>query len=481
MLKISTGRLKTYVLSVLIISSFILVGSLWFEDYHGLSIFFTKISDFTFASLMNIGKDDMQSKYDKIFVPSKIIVNNGEEGHWIIYPTQQSGDKLWKTAKGLLEDISDSGTELKLNYVEESEWNALILKRSIIINFDYPLSSEILAVLLKPEKKKVSDDIVNIDKMAITTLGGNLIFYLEKIKDGKNVYGKYSFAGQNTIDDKDFEKIFADTGLIKYTLLKEALENMKLELTYKDDVFVPIFSFAESKKKVVNLKKVEFAPDISLEQSDEINKLVEKIFEGTDFSKFIKNDGTHIFIDEKNNTLKVYPNGFVELEYMKDEGINSQETDFESAVKIAIATTEKFGGSNKLYIADEQGSKGQYQFKFDYIINGVPVVFSKAGKPSEISSAIVVTINKEQLKFQGFILNFKVLESEQKFSSDHDSIINAVFEDAGKNAKKISINDIKLAYKLNSGEKATELPVWLVKYKVDEKEKLIMVKASEDR
>ena len=475
MLKINLGRIKTYILILLVISSVMLSGSLWFDDYHGFSAFFTQIGEKLFSSLMNIGKEDIQTKYEKLFAPSKIIVNDGEEGHWILVSTQPSGDKFWKKTKDILKTVSSYQTGSMGSSVEKSEWSEIISKKSIIVKYNFPLSTDMFAIILKTDKKKINEDLKDVDAMAIATLGDNITFYLQRLKDGKYTYIKYSLPVNDIISDEDFDYIFSNDSLIKYTQLSEALGNVSSNLAYDDDVLVPIFSFTSSKKKTVQLNQVEIDPLIGLEEAEEIDKLVDKTFGGTDYSKFIKNDGTHIFIDEKNNTLKIYSNGITELEYANSSDLGQQEIGFESALKTAIMTIEQFASCNNLYITDIKNVNGEFQFKFDYIIDGIPVVFGNADNPAE--SAIQIDINKNYYKFKGFAIGFKTLDGNNKLSSDHDSIINSIFEDAGTNAKNINVRSIVLAYRTTMGGESKRLPVWVVKYNADNAEKIITVKA----
>ena len=482
MLKLDAGRLKTCALIILIILSLVLSGSLWFEDYHGFSVFFAKIGDITFSKIINMGKDDIQSKYDKLFIPSKILANNGEEGHWVLYPTEQYYDNVWQGVKTLLKDISTTSSGAKFDFVEESEWNSLLTKRSAIVNFGYPLSQDILSILFKIDSKKINETASNINEMAVTRLGDNVIFYVKRKKENQFVYQKFCFSNQNTIDDKFLEEIFQDSRLIKYASLKEAFANVKLNLTYEDRVFAPIFSFSDSGKKTVKLKETEFTPWISASKTGEVNKLVQEFFQGGDYAKFTKNDGTHIFIDEKNNTLKVYEDGLIESEYKNDGTLDTENNDFKKALKDALLETEKLGGINSLYLTDIQSEKGKIAFKFNYAINGIPVICYRKDGASQVDSAVEVTVGKDMIKCKRFVPEYKTLENESKLlSSDHDSIINAIFENIGSNESKIDIEDISLVYIANGENGVAKLPAWLVRYKVNDKRVWITVNATKDR
>ena len=453
MYRLNVGRLKTYVLITLIISSLILCGGLWFDDYHGFSTFFAKIS-----KLISFGKDDIESKNEKIFIPSNIIVNSGDEAaHWILYPTGEKYEKFWKISKAVLKDISVTDKGQKFDCAEKAEWDSLYTKRSIIIAFNYPLNPEIMSLFFKVDKKRIKEETANIEEMILTKLGNNTMFYIKRKKDNEYVYQKYDLLNTNIFNDADFDEISNDETLIEYTTLRET----NLNLTYSDNAFGPMLNF--STKRRVSLNKVMFKPEIIIRREEEINDLTKMFFGGGEYTYFIKRDGTHIFIDEKNNTLRVYSDGLIEFESSDSDLISNEDVDFENALRAAITATERYYGINSLYLTDIQESKGKFTFKFNYTINGIPVVCSRPGREPPMDSAAEVVVSKGQLTYKRFVSQYNVLQEEYKLSSDHDSIIDEVFmKDIIK--EKINIEEIKLVYEDNGKNRDGILPTWLVKY-----------------
>jgi len=477
MFNLKAGRIKTYILVFLIIASLILCGSLWFDDYHGFSTFLAKFGNMDLSKLIGIGKEDIQTKYERIIQPSRVILNNGEEGHWILYPSNQEHDNFWKIAKTLLKStISDNQTRASL--VDATEWNGLLTKSSIIMYFDYPLTKEIISMLFNMDEKRIKDEISKLDSIAITRVGQNIIMYTKVLESGREAYRKYYLSDSNQISDKDFERIFNDSSLIKYASLKEALPNVKLNLKFQDDVFTPIFSFSDSRRKSLKLDKVEFFPNLSTTDNKKIDELVIKFFGGSDYSKFIKKDGSYIFIDENNNMLRIFADGYFEFELSQQEN-----TDFgiKQTMNQALSTVEKFGGLENLYISDIKMLEKQATFRFDYAVNGVLVDCSRKEDSLEKESAVEVVITPEQIKYKRCWQNFKLLSGEYDFSSDHDSIINAVFEKAGVVKGNIEIKDIKLEYNIAEQSKNNNLPVWFVSFFANGNEHNITVDAAKDR
>ncbi len=483
MLGLTAGRLKTFTLIMLITLSLILSGSLWFEDYHGFSAFFARIGDMTFSRIINIGKDGFQSKYEKIFSPSEIIINDGDGGHWILYPSEQVSDEVWKTAKTLLKDIAATAKGLNSNVVEKQEWDGLLTKRSVLVSFGYPLNEDIVSILIKADDNKINEAAVNISEMSIIRLGENVILYTKKKRNNKDVYQKFYFSNSQFFSDKYLEQIFNDDRLIRYHSLKEALPDAGPDLTFNDRVIAPITSHSNQRKKTVSLKKVDFVPEITIDEGEEIDNLVNKFFQGADYAKFIKNDGTHIFIDERNNTLKIYSDGMVEFELREDSILNREDAGFESALRTTLTTTEKYGGIGSLYLTGMSIEKGEYVFQFNYTVEGIPVVCSRMNENPPVNGAVEVMIGNGLIRYKRLLSEPKALEEEYRFLSNHDSIsiINSIVENVGSNKSNIHIEDIRLVYRVAEGGGTTLYPVWLVKYQVDGRKAWKTIDAAKDR
>lgn len=474
---INAGRIKTCVLVFLIITSLVLCGSLWFEDYHGFSTFLAKFSNIDFSKIIGIGKEDIQDRYERIIIPSRVIVNNGEEGHWILYPSNHQHGKLWKIAKTLFKSTVED-TQVQPNIVEPAEWNGLLTKSSIVMYFDYPLRKEIISLLFKIDEKKIREEANNLDAIAITRFGNNIIMHTKVLENGREVFRKYYFPDNSQITDKDFEQIFNDSSLIKYASLKEALPNVKLNLKFRDNVFIPIFSFSDSRRKSLKLGKVDFSPELSVTDNKKVEEMVNKFFEGRDYSKFVKKDGSYTYIDENNNTLKIYADGSYEFELLQKDNTN---LDFKQAMNQALTNVEKFGGLESLFVSDIERSEKQAVFRFDYAVNGIPVDCSRTKDSLQNDSAVEVLITPEQVKYKRCCKKINILEGEYTFSSDHDSIINAIFESAGVVKGNIEIKDIKLEYKPAEQAQNNNLPVWLVSYIANGNEENITVQAAKGR
>ena len=80
-------NLKSMILTALIISSLVLTGSLWFDNYQGLSFAISKIPD---LFLNDIDQEEYSKIYEEIILPYKVTVINPDKNKWIAY----SSDKV---------------------------------------------------------------------------------------------------------------------------------------------------------------------------------------------------------------------------------------------------------------------------------------------------------------------------------------------------------------------------------------------------
>ena len=82
MKKINFERVKTYFLIFLIITSVFLTGSLWFDNYEGAFAVVEKVAS-KFQEKFNDVK--YTEVYDQLIQPYKVIVNTGDQNHYIYY------------------------------------------------------------------------------------------------------------------------------------------------------------------------------------------------------------------------------------------------------------------------------------------------------------------------------------------------------------------------------------------------------------
>jgi hypothetical protein len=206
-----------------------------------------------------------------------------------------------------------------------------------------------------------------------------------------------------------------------------------------------------------------------------MNDLVSNLLKGTDYTYFIKNDGTHIFIDQKSNTLRVSPKGLVEYEQKQDDSLDNQELNFRQALGAVVDMIEKIRGVGTLYINNFYKNQEEYHFEFSDAVSGIQIMQPDAQNLNQLAGSLKAIVNKDHIQLEWSAFKTKSPGGNYYLSSDHDSIINAIFNSEGSDQVNIKIEEIRIIYYNDGRENDGELPAWLVKYKVNGKDKWITV------
>ena len=86
---------------------------------------------------------------DEFFRPDKIVVcRKFNENHWMIKKTNQDYYVLWKDAKKYLKDILDQENYEEIVPFTYEMWNNIIIRKSIMLEFDRDLDSNIVSTFL---------------------------------------------------------------------------------------------------------------------------------------------------------------------------------------------------------------------------------------------------------------------------------------------------------------------------------------------
>ena len=153
-------NLKSMILTALIISSLILTGSLWFDNYQGLSFAISKIPDFFFDK---IDQEEYSKIYEEMISPYKVTVINPDESKWIAYSSDKMNQDAWNILKNRISNLPQDA-EIITGRIKE--WDDLINRKSIILEFGGPIDGEVLALTI-PNLPKNTEAFNNVEKFYI--------------------------------------------------------------------------------------------------------------------------------------------------------------------------------------------------------------------------------------------------------------------------------------------------------------------------
>lgn len=447
MKKLSVERIKTIILTLLIISSVLLTYRLWFNSHNLFSILEVFQSNKrTFKS---------QNGLEYVYSPSKIWVNLGESSHIVIKPTYQEYIPFQKEGVKL---IKQSLMTQKFDVIEPSQWNTLLSSRSMLFGFETPINAKLLAKMFNQSNSYSGNEISIKDIIFIQdkTVSDNIKAYIKDEATG-NIYAtkfKYDDTGIDTLTTQ-IESKELETYVTGYELKHNLI---------KDDVLILPTNMTQMGKQI------KLTNEVDINSTNQIKDFVQNFFENSNIVKNVeyKDDSkTRIiqkeFIDRKR-ILKLYENGSIDYTSaeMPTEGI---QTDEFSALKRAV----DFIDSNLSFPKDSYlsnikvVSQSDYIFCFDYKIEGLKVQLSGANMPEH---AIEIEVNKDVITSYKRCVKMSDTEKEKELDVINlkaiDQAILHYREQTGKKDIEKSIESIELIY-TDNGNNGLFYPQWFIK------------------
>ena len=132
-------RLKTVLIIVPVLTGLLQVGILWSYQNQGTP----------FSFLLALFNSDIQVSdetiREKLFVPEKLVISNGENDYWIIAENHDYYDKFLDEVFSGLSGIAEGNVELR---VSGEKWEDIVTRRGIIVDFGFTLEPDLLGWFL---------------------------------------------------------------------------------------------------------------------------------------------------------------------------------------------------------------------------------------------------------------------------------------------------------------------------------------------
>ncbi len=386
-------RVKTFLLTFLVVSSLLLAGRIWFSeklwsnDYN----FFAKWKNQKWVQeilnkipLFSPNESNIYILREYVFRPYKIIVNLGEY-NTVFYEGSGEFDKFKSIYNVIFETILSGSGDFRRTTVDSDEWfNVLGAKEKyFFVNYNISCNTKTVGQIMGIKDSPLASSTPRFKELIIIpgdNVSSDITVYIKSVKD------------------KTINKYFIRHDKLK---LLAFLEDIDLNTVQKY-----FFSFEKdldkkkNNKTVINsevlipLSKIDFPIIRSYTTfKPENNQILEEIINVFGYSintlrQYKEKDNTVVYV-ENNSTLKVAPEGIVEYRAVEQgKGLrlyNNQMPGeknifylYESLV-MAIDLMEKTGALNKnLHITSDilenSDKPGVYRFTFGYFINGIPVL-----------------------------------------------------------------------------------------------------------
>lgn len=453
-MKRAIENLKSFILTILIISSLVLTGSLWFDNYQGLSLRASSFFNEAISSFYS--NKEISIVHDKIIMPYKVSVVNPDKNKWIFYASDDTHQNAWDIIKNRLNTLNDD-SEIITGKVKE--WEGLFTRKSIIFEFGGPLEYEVLRLAI-PNLPKETDAFNNVEKIAVTkSLDGNTIYILQN-DNGKKYLYKILLKGE----DSEIEKFMENCENLKADVRYLELERLGTTKFFGNKEVVPqngtIFPVANVRNHRDIVKQLNMTTYFDIQNEYDINRFVIEIFDNTDFAKFVTNDESKIFINDDKSSIKFEKNGVVEyINNSKSTGeVTSAAKNFNEAVEF-ISNMRVY---DNIYLLDAKEDDGTYTFTFAVAVNGILLGFENPVISDDSHAMIEVTVSEGTVRyFKGKLLDLEATENGSYIFNFAHNILDNMLSKVEENTK-VNIYSIELIYLCdNTG---TYYPSWIIKY-----------------
>lgn len=447
-------NIKSFVLTILIILSLFLTGSLWFDNYQGLSLLTSVFHD-NVISKFNF-ENDNSIEYDKIIVPYKVTVINPDKNRWIFYETDSMNLVAWDIVKKRLNSI-DSETEIITGKVKE--WDKLFTRKSVVLDFGGVVEYDILRLVI-PNLPSDNLAFVDVEKMAITkSVEGNEIYLLQNNNNKKALY-KVLLKGE----DAEIETYMGNCENVKTGVRYVELPKVGTTVFYDNKEVISesdiLFPLSKASNRRAPIKSLQASTHFKMEDEYSINRFVISVFNNTDFVKFVTNDGSNIFINDDKSSIKFEKNGIVE--YINNSKLSGETTSASRNLNVAMNFIRDIQVYDNIYLVSAREDDGTYTFKFSFATNGVIAGFEQPIIDEDRYSIIEIKVREDSIRyFKGKLLDLKLSDKEEYISNFTHNILDKVLDKVLSNTKT-NISSVEMMYNLD--KVGTSYPNWVVKY-----------------
>ena len=455
-------RIKSCLLSLLIISSIVLSINMWFNeklwsnDYN----FFSNITNIFKSE--NKGKSYYLSK-ENISYPEKIIINNMEKRNRYTHTSKE----YLQMIEPILSTIKKGFTECKFEETSKDDWNVILKSKSIYISYpiayDTTLLSGILDVTANEVPAKLIKDIIiyPTDPQSLTV---NIFI---KDDDNNKIY-KSTINHNYTFFSEIVEKYAIDSiNLIPYSF--ELNFDKSSDVIEQKVVIEPTVTLKLEEQTLPNIKSQNCLTNIYEDVYTSSNILRSFGYNTTNTKKYLDKNNTSVYV-ENFSTLKIHNNGLLEYKSIDNtKGISLTNKNSSTLYDNFIACIEFVNNlwdnamPGKIFnvnltsdiLFDQKGQS--FSITMDYYINGHPVIckLDKTSSYDELLHGIEIKVSDGKIVEYRQLFNEYSLTSQIIKKGSAIDAIDAMF--SNENLMSETISALNIAYVNNNN---IWNPVW---------------------
>lgn len=481
MKRIRIESIKSLLLIVLVVLSLIQVGILWYYQNHRLPISFLST---LYTMLNQKSPPDLSNLKEEAILPASIIVSD-EYGasRWVLYSENAHFRELGIEAYSYIQNVLSNDFNQKPEKLPADLWNSI--SRPFIFEMGSSMDIDTIKFLSNLKKTASPNAPPGISRMIVDPWsdqnGRNTLYFLFD-----NVIYKYTVPFiKNGFNADSYEKLLTslakDKNNVNYNFYKDIDPYRGLGYPIKPDA--PIVVKEPYKTVIPGISG--YVPDNLVlkynENGDPNPSLIAKTLLGDDLKNYDQPEtdshGT-VTLKNANNIYKQHKNGLMEYTYWSQSPVDDR-----GDLKLALEKVFEFiyekqelmskAKNYRLVLKSESlaQDKKAYEFKFDYIVKGIPVVTvgTASNGSKQIQSAVSIQANsKGVVGCRWLVRNFKVQDAQKahnynlsfdKFLVNYKSAYNEL-----KGSKGISITEIRRVY-IGSDQPEEHMlpPAWSLK------------------
>lgn len=457
-------NLKSMILTALIISSLVLTGSLWFDNYQGLSFAISKIPD---LFLNDIDQEEYSKIYEEIILPYKVTVINPDENKWIAYSSDKMNQDAWNMLKNRISNLSQD-TEIITGKIKE--WDDLINRKSIILEFGGPIDEEVLSLAI-PNLPKNTEAFKNVEMFSITkSLAGNTIYIMQNDKGVRSLY-KVLLKGE----DDEIKTFMQSCENMKADVKYVTLETLGISKFYNNKSIIGsknvLFPITNQKDKRDMVTKINVKKHFNTEDEYSMGKFVTDIFNNTDFAKFVTNDNGKIYINDDKSSIKLENDGIVE--YINNAKVSEDDSSTSKDFNVALDFINNMKVFENFFLLSAVENEGVYTFDFYLANDGVMAGFSKPIIEENRYAMMEVKVQNGEIRyFKGKLIDIEVTNQKAYVSKITHNILDNLLKEV-ENSSKINISELELIYDVTN--EGSYYPAWITEYNLNKEESGISI------
>ena len=260
-------------------------------------------------------------------------------------------------------------TEFSVDSAYNSEWEELINRKSIICEFADKVDAKVLNLVLNNKLEFPNTTPIYITGVAITktTTGGRIYIKSNDIIYRITINNDISQLDQIIAEYSDFNTY------AKYAMLDDfGIKNFNgRKIETKFNTMLPISAKTNNRHMVSKLVKHNLIDN----NSEKTEEKVTKIFENSEYIKFITNENGYIYINDDESVIRILDGDI--LEYTSGNSEKSvEDVTWVSSFNTALRFIDKASELNNLYLVSASAEENIYEFVFGTFVDEKPVVDS---------------------------------------------------------------------------------------------------------